>query len=469
MRIAISGAQSTGKTTLLQAIKNDSIFKDFFICESPTRKVSNDNFQINEFGNDDTQLEIIKVHINNLKNKHSNIFYDRCLLDSLVYTHYLYLKNQVNIETLEFAKKSFIDNFAKYDLICYIAPEFDIVNDNIRSNSIEFRNTIKLIFDFYINYYNLKIMQLTGTIEDRLNQLKNNFKYFNLRVDIHQHLGEIPSSTLVSRGKSINVSVKEFVENLNYQKITDVVVLYSDYKELEEVNKLAPNTRLYGLQYISDPNVDLDVGKPLFKGVKLHNTRHKVKYDYYIEDIGKILDKLPDNSIILYHIQNRTRLVVNDLDKIQMLAIQYPNLKHILGHSGAYGGMMLGYPKDKSNLNEFRKRLRNFCNFTSDFNYSTIIANNHSNVFCDAAILNCAKYKAKILGNNTIKVGIGTDFNFGTTDSYSFNHNINTLAKHGGVCRFFVNKSAYIFLNEEIKNLDEIYEGFQSEIYNIHK
>lgn len=180
MRIAISGAQCVGKTVLLQAIKSDSMFKDFFICESPTRKVNNNGFKINEFGNDDTQLEIIKTHISNIKSNHRDMFFDRCLLDSLVYTHYLYMNNQVSIETLEFAKKSFIDNFVKYDLICYIAPEFDIKKDNIRSDSIEFRNAIKSIFDFYINYYNIKIIQLTGTIENRLNQLKINFKYFNI-------------------------------------------------------------------------------------------------------------------------------------------------------------------------------------------------------------------------------------------------------------------------------------------------
>ena len=39
MRIGITGAQSVGKTTLLNALRSEKLFDDYTICDEVTRRV----------------------------------------------------------------------------------------------------------------------------------------------------------------------------------------------------------------------------------------------------------------------------------------------------------------------------------------------------------------------------------------------------------------------------------------------
>lgn len=460
MKIAISGAQGVGKSTLIEVLKKEQFFKDFNFTNSTTRIAKNKGLQINESGNDETQKEIARLHINNLKIE-GDCIYDRCLLDCLVYTRFLFLEGNIKEETLKFIETNFLKYFAHYDLICYIEPEFELKNDNTRSTSIYFRNAIQFIFDYYIKKYNLRLLKLSGSVEERAKQLKDESKYFNLRVDIHQHLGYIHKSSNYSKSKGLFVSVEQSAENIINQKLTDVVILYSDYEFLEQLQKLCPNVRLYGLQYVNNFNIKLDLKKSLFKGLKLHNSRAEIKYDYKYEILSPLFNQLPENSLILYHTQQRTILNKNNLEEIQTLAVKYPKLKHILGHSGAYGvDIFLIKDKNNTNYNYVRKL---FSNAKSDFFYSTILANNYPNIFCDTAIY--AIEKAKQL-SNTLKFGIGTDFNFGNKDIYNFDKQINQFVKYTGVSKHIINRNSYIFLNETIEDAKLLFNNLEKRIYD---
>ena len=88
MKIGIAGAQSTGKTTLLNALRSEPCFKDFSICDEVTRRVKSYNLPINEQGGDITQKLIMHEHIVNVF-MHDDMITDRTVLDGVVYTHYL--------------------------------------------------------------------------------------------------------------------------------------------------------------------------------------------------------------------------------------------------------------------------------------------------------------------------------------------------------------------------------------------
>lgn len=172
MKIAITGTQSTGKTTLLNALKEHDLFKDFKFIDEVTRSVKSEGFKINEQGDDATQIAIIKKHLDNLKLAGANAIYDRCFLDSLVYTYYLYQKGKVRIETLDSAYIAFENYIDQYDLIILLEPEFDVVADNVRSVSVEFRDEIAKIFKYFIIKYNLCILRLSGSTVERVRQFE---------------------------------------------------------------------------------------------------------------------------------------------------------------------------------------------------------------------------------------------------------------------------------------------------------
>ncbi len=171
MLISFSGAQSTGKTTLLNILKQDSSLENYKFIDEITRSIQKQGYKINELGDSETQKLIMKAHIDN--SNLTNAILDRCSLDGLCYTEYLYNKGNISEEVMDFTKIAFQNTINKYDLIFYLKPEFEIVDDNVRSTNKEFQNEIVKLFDKNINLYNINVIQLTGTIEERLKQIYN--------------------------------------------------------------------------------------------------------------------------------------------------------------------------------------------------------------------------------------------------------------------------------------------------------
>lgn len=165
MLVAISGAQSTGKTTAILALQE----KGYKTKSEITREIAKEGYKINEAGTDETQLKIIEEHINRLKL--TDVILDRSLLDGVVYTHYLFEIGQIQEETLKVAQKAFQDNIGKYDALFYIPPEFDIVDDNQRSTNVEFRDRVVQLFEQYIQEYDLDVTYVTGDGSKRLNTI----------------------------------------------------------------------------------------------------------------------------------------------------------------------------------------------------------------------------------------------------------------------------------------------------------
>jgi predicted ATPase len=142
---AICGAQSVGKTTVVNELKKHGIET----LGKITRDLAAKGFLINEAGTDDTQLAILEAHIERSKLT-GNILLDRCILDGIVYTHYLYEEGQVSLETLNKYMDMFGEAIVGYENIFYIRPEFDITDDGERSTNIAFRDRIVELFEKYI-------------------------------------------------------------------------------------------------------------------------------------------------------------------------------------------------------------------------------------------------------------------------------------------------------------------------------
>ena len=181
MKIGFSGTQSAGKTTLFnKLIENLFVGSRFEFITELTRTLKARGFDINEAGNDKTQLEIMKLH-QEVCSKKEDVIVDRTCLDGMVYSKYLFNHGNISKDTLDKVTKTFESLIDKYDLIIYIKPEFDPVDDGVRSVSLAFRDEIFKLFEETIKEYNLKVFTVTGTVEERMNQIYKKFDELNIQ------------------------------------------------------------------------------------------------------------------------------------------------------------------------------------------------------------------------------------------------------------------------------------------------
>ena len=175
MKIAFTGAQGTGKTTLLNRLKHDSMFNlEFEFIDEITRRMTRKGLKINEGGDDMTQLLIMNSHIKN--SLIDNVILDRCVLDGLVYTDWMYDNKKVSDWVRDYAENVFNLLINRYDHIFYLVPEFGLEDDGVRSTNLKFRDDIVDLFDHYIKLYKIPVTLLSGTVEQRINKIKETIK-----------------------------------------------------------------------------------------------------------------------------------------------------------------------------------------------------------------------------------------------------------------------------------------------------
>ena len=192
MIISFTGAQSTGKTTLLNNIRSLNPFYIEYVAEVTRRIKREFNLPINESGGDLTQTMIMSDHIANVYQKYNcdNVILDRCALDGIVYTQWLYNKGKVSKEVLQWAKKIYNTLIGEYDVIFVTSPaDVPLVDDGERSVDIEFREEIIDIFDMYIDDMKIysegeNVFAVEGTVEERMKYIKNILEVKGLDIKI---------------------------------------------------------------------------------------------------------------------------------------------------------------------------------------------------------------------------------------------------------------------------------------------
>jgi len=181
MIVSFTGAQCTGKTTLLKACKE--LYNDQYdFVDEVTRLVKRQyGVEINEAGNDITQCLIINKHIENslISSEKQGVILDRCILDGLCYTGYLHLEGKVSKWVFEYAKNVYGGLIEKINYIIYPDPyDVELVDDGERSVDVEFRNKMIEVFEEVIqgatcgSVLQNKIVRVKGTVEERMQAIK---------------------------------------------------------------------------------------------------------------------------------------------------------------------------------------------------------------------------------------------------------------------------------------------------------
>lgn len=181
MRVSFTGAQSTGKTTLLNKCKE--VYKDYKFVDEVTRYVRRTyDVKINEIGGTETQLYILAEHIKNHLRPDENLILDRCILDGYVYTKYQVNNGKVSEQVLHAFNGVYSVLIDKLDYIFYTDPsDVKLVDDGERSVDYKFRNDIIDIFESLITYKmsptnREKVIRLSGSVEERMKTIEKYLK-----------------------------------------------------------------------------------------------------------------------------------------------------------------------------------------------------------------------------------------------------------------------------------------------------
>ena len=171
MKIAISGGASQGKSTLVNVLRSEVLFKDYKFETNLTRDLSKQGIPINENGTALTQLHVMLKHYERLVVGGDNVMLDRCALDGLAYSMYFFKSIEKQIQSV--LVLLFENMITQYDYIFYIEPELALVNDGQRSIDLDFFTEVNNNFDSIISTYKVPVVRVRGTVEERINFIKN--------------------------------------------------------------------------------------------------------------------------------------------------------------------------------------------------------------------------------------------------------------------------------------------------------
>lgn len=162
MKIAIIGAQGVGKTT----IANDlSAVTGIYVLPEVAREMIAEGFTLDKGATEEFEREMLFRQTTLEGVFDEDFIADRSILDILAYCSILFedndeLLNQINDALAE----------AQYDVVFYLAPEFPIEDDGVRSTDVEFQEQIDTIIKRILSVGRFKTFQLKGSKEKRLKQ-----------------------------------------------------------------------------------------------------------------------------------------------------------------------------------------------------------------------------------------------------------------------------------------------------------
>ena len=194
MIFSFTGAQSTGKTTLLNHLRKCNGDYPFEFVPEVTRLVMRDyEMPINEDGGDLTQMLIMTEHVRNVyRNKADHLIrgvhqiFDRCALDGIVYSLWLQHNDKISRRCYDACDLIYEDLKDKYDVIFYTSPDdVKLVDDGERSVDIKFRNDIINTFTIFLDRgYDGKVVVLKGSVEERLKTIKSTLAKRDIDIKI---------------------------------------------------------------------------------------------------------------------------------------------------------------------------------------------------------------------------------------------------------------------------------------------
>ena len=178
-RIIFTGAQGTGKTTILDEFRNQG--KN--VITEVVRNLAKEGVKINEMGDEKGQKKIFSTY-EKLLSEQVEYISDRGLIDVLAYTMHLNKKGLVSDKLVKSqfnALKKFVKN--NQDIIyCYFPIEFDVVDDGVRSLDEDYRREIDNNIKEILISLGAPWVTIRGGVEARVNTVNMIYKWLEAGV-----------------------------------------------------------------------------------------------------------------------------------------------------------------------------------------------------------------------------------------------------------------------------------------------
>ena len=176
MKIGFTGTVSVGKTTLVNALKELSEFKDYTFATERSKYLRDLGIPLNTDSTLKGQTIFLAERCSELINE--NIITDRTVIDVMAFTMCADSIDPFDKDRFEEYASIFIE---EYDWIFYVSPAgVSIEDNNVRATDSNYRDQIdqmiKYICSFKLN--NIRNFGIiSGSTEDRIRQIKS---YLNL-------------------------------------------------------------------------------------------------------------------------------------------------------------------------------------------------------------------------------------------------------------------------------------------------
>ena len=171
MKIGICGTHSTGKTTLVEALRTEDVFKGYFFDINVTRWVKEAGLPINEDTSDASQeINLVKriAHLNSF----DNLVCDRTIVDVLAYST---AGGRISNRSLEYQSTLYALNVHKYDYIFYLPMDIAVVDDGVRAIDPEYRahidNLIQESLYTLSDKQQERVYYVNGSVRERIQKI----------------------------------------------------------------------------------------------------------------------------------------------------------------------------------------------------------------------------------------------------------------------------------------------------------
>jgi len=165
MRVLFTGAQGTGKTTII-----NSLPPCIKTIRGITRSVvTSGKFQFNDGATDESQRAIFEAKKTALENTPEFVS-ERSLIDVLAYTWYQSQNGKCSITEFihQYSETMHYIQSHKDDVYVYFPIEFEIVDDGVRSVDKKYQQDIDKCIKMLLETFHIKYITMHGSVKNRL-------------------------------------------------------------------------------------------------------------------------------------------------------------------------------------------------------------------------------------------------------------------------------------------------------------